>query len=275
MNEHTPLARLRAVIRGYESAATAFSAGIDSTLVAVVAQQELGAQAVAVTSASESLAPSELADAQRLARELGLRHHVLRTDELRDPRYASNPVDRCYFCKTHLYEALAAYCRERGLRYVLNGLNLDDAGDWRPGAVAAAEREELVRSPLVEAGFDKATIRAVARDLGIPTWGKPALACLSSRIPYGSEVTEAKLRTIEAAEQVLRDLGFRVFRVRHHDTLARIEVARDEMPRALEPAVAEQLVRGIKAAGYAHVTIDLQGYRLGSLNEALRLRPVQ
>lgn len=203
------LSRLRAIVRGYESTVTAFSAGVDSTLVAVVAQQELGPAALAATAVSASLAPSELEDALSLARALGLNHRLVHTREVEDERYASNPIDRCYFCKTHLYTELEGVAAESHARYILNGLNVDDLGDWRPGAQAAAERADHVRSPLHEAGMGKAEIRAAARALGLPNWDKPALACLSSRVPYGQNVTHEKLERIGQAELALRQLGFR------------------------------------------------------------------
>jgi len=210
--------------------------------------------------------------AARLAREFGFRHEVIRTGELERPEYRANPANRCYFCKHELYTHLSAIARGRGIPVIADGSNADDRGDYRPGRQAA--REFGVRSPLDEAGLTKADIRELSRLAGLPTWDEPASACLSSRIPYFSEVTDEKLRTIERAEDILRRLGFRVCRVRHHDTLARIEVGRDELPRALEPGMAETIDRELRALGYQHVTIDLRGYRLGSLNDALRLRPV-
>lgn len=267
------LARMRSVVREYGSAVTAFSAGVDSTLVAVVAQQELGERALAVTAASESLAPSELEDALALAHSLGLRHRLVRTAELADQRYAANPTDRCYFCKTHLYTDLAAVAAAEGLGYVLNGLNVDDVGDWRPGAIAAAERD-YVRSPLQEVGLGKDAIRSLARALGLPNWDKPALACLSSRIPYGSPVTAEKLRRVGLAEKALRRMGFRQLRVRHFDDRARVEIDPAELPRVaaegLEPGIRTELL----ALGFPAVEVDPRGYRTGRLNEGVVPLPV-
>jgi uncharacterized protein len=209
----------------------------------------------------------------RVASQFAIPHEIIRTGELQRPEYRANPANRCYFCKDELYSHLVALAERRGFAVVVDGSNADDRGDYRPGRQAA--REHGVRSPLDEAALSKDEIRWLSREAGLPTWDVPASACLSSRIPYGSEVTEDKLRLIESAEDVLRGLGFRVFRVRHHDTLARLEIAKDEMARALEPSIAERLTRELRSLGYQHVTIDLQGYRLGSLNEALRLRPVQ
>ena len=197
---------------------------------------------------------------------------MIHTDELERPEYRANPANRCYYCKDELYGRLAALAAERGLAVVVDGNNADDRGDYRPGRQAA--REHGVRSPLDEADLTKDDIRALARDAGLDSWNEPASACLSSRIPYGHEVSNEKLRQIEQAETVLRDLGFRVFRVRHHETVARLEIARSEMARALDPEINAQLVASLKALGYQYVSLDLQGYRLGSLNEALRLRPV-
>jgi pyridinium-3,5-biscarboxylic acid mononucleotide sulfurtransferase len=270
----SPLVRLREIICSYDSAITAFSAGIDSTLVAVVAQQELGERALAATAVSASLAPSELDDALRLARELGLRHQLVQTREVEDERYASNPVDRCYFCKTHLYTELDGLAAEIGTRYILNGLNVDDLGDWRPGARAAAERGERVRSPLHEAGMGKAEIRASARELGLPNWDKPALACLSSRLPYGERVTPEKLERVARAEQALRNLGFKQLRVRHFPDRARVEIAPDELLRVADEGLAPRIEGELLALGFPRVEIDQRGYRSGSLNEGVVPLPV-
>jgi uncharacterized protein len=266
-------ATLRAIIRDYGSAITAFSAGIDSTLVAVVAQQELGDAALAATAVSASLAPSELDDAQALARALGLNHRLVQTHEVEDPRYTSNPVDRCYFCKTHLYTELEGLRMEVGARYIANGLNVDDLGDWRPGARAAAERP-VVRSPLHEAGLGKPGIRAIARELGLPNWDKPALACLSSRIPYGDVVTPAKLARIGQAEKALRSLGFRQLRVRHFADRARVEIAPDELDRVAAEQLAPRIQAELLALGFPAVDIDPRGYRSGALNEGVVPLPV-
>jgi uncharacterized protein len=210
--------------------------------------------------------------ATRIAREFGLNHEIIRTDEMARPEYRANPANRCYYCKHELYTHLSAIGRERGIPVIADGSNADDRGDYRPGRQAA--REFGVRSPLDEVGLTKAEIRELSRAAGLPTWDEPASACLSSRIPYFTEVTDEKLRMIERAEDVLRGLGFRVCRVRHHDAIARLEIAREEMSRALEPEIAETIDRELRAIGYQHVVLDLRGYRLGSFNDALRLRPV-
>ncbi len=264
---------LQQILSNLGSAIVAFSGGADSAYLAHAAAATLGDRALAVTADSPSYPDAHRQLALRVATEFDIPHEVIQTDELNRPEYRANPANRCYYCKHELYAHLTALAQSRGFVAVIDGNNADDRGDYRPGRQAA--REFGVRSPLDEADLSKEEIRLLSRAAGLPTWDVPASACLSSRIPYGSEVTESKLRLIEAAEDVLRNLGFRVFRVRHHDVLARLELARDEMPRALEPAVNAQVVQELKALGYQHVTIDLQGYRLGSLNEALRLRPVQ
>ena len=264
--------RLQAILAGYRSVLIAFSGGVDSAYLAIAARAALGDRALAVTADSPSYPDSHRQLALSIAGDFGFAHEMIHTDELERPEYRANPANRCYYCKDELYSRLAALAAERGLAVVVDGNNADDRGDYRPGRQAA--REHGVRSPLDEADLTKDDIRELARQAGLESWNEPASACLSSRIPYGTEVSDDKLRQIEQAETAVRDLGFRVFRVRHHDTVARLEIARSEMARALDPDINTQLVTALKALGYQYVSLDLQGYRLGSLNEALRLRPV-
>lgn len=260
-------ARVVAQLQGVGSALVAFSGGVDSALVLAVAVQVLGRDRVlAATAVSPSLPSWELEASQRCAQEIGVAHELVVTHEIDDPNYARNAPDRCYFCKTELYDLLVPLAAARGLQAVLNGLNWDDLGEYRPGARAGAERGIL--SPLRDAGIGKAEVRAWAQELGLSVWDKPALACLSSRIPYGTPVTIEALRRVDAAERFIRDAGFRQVRVRHHGTLARIEVSPDELARAFEQRVA--IDEGVRAAGYLYVTLDLRGYRSGSLNDVLR-----
>src|SRR5436190_11662522 len=252
------------------SVVVAYSGGADSAYLALVAHRTLGERAVAITADSPSYPERHRQLATRVAAGSGLRHEIIQTNELERPEYRANPSNRCYYCKHELYTHLSRIATGRGA-VIVDGNNADDRGDYRPGRRAA--REFGVRSPLDEVDLSKDEIRALSREAGLPTWDEPASACLSSRIPYHSEVTDEKLRTIERAEEALRALGFRVFRVRHHDDVARIGLAREEMPRALDPETASAIVRELKAAGYKYVSLDLQGYRTGSLNEGLLLRP--
>ena len=256
---------LKASIAELQRVLVAFSGGVDSSLVAYVAAETLGANALAVTSGSKSLKRSDLKLAGVLAEQWGMRHRVIVTDELRKEEYRANPVDRCFHCKTSLYEALEHIASTEGYRHILNGTNADDLGDHRPGLVAAADYS--VVSPLVDAGFAKADVRALAARLGLENARKPQAACLSSRFPYGSHISEARLAQVEAAEEALADLGFTQFRVRHHEEVARIELVAAELPRALE--LRADIQQRLKATGYRFVAVDLGGFRSGSLNEGL------
>ena len=258
-------------LSSFDSVIVAFSGGVDSAYLAWVATEVLGPAALCVTADSPSYPDHHRQLALRIAREFSLHHEFVTTSETEQPEYRANPVNRCYYCKSELYDVLSRLAAARGIAVIVDGSNADDRSDYRPGRQAA--REYGVRSPLDEADLTKADIRELSRRAGLPTWDEPASACLSSRIPYHSEVTTEKLRMIERAEAALRDLGFRVCRVRHHDTLARIELGTNELHRALDPDVRERIVRELRAIGYQHVTIDLQGYRMGSLNEGVRLRP--
>ncbi len=252
------------------SVIVAYSGGVDSAYLAYVAARTLGDRAIAVTADSPSYPERQRRLAVQIAHDFGLRHEIIQTHEIDVAEYRANPANRCYFCKRELYTHLSRIAGERDA-VVVDGNNADDRGDYRPGRQAA--REFGVRSPLDEVELGKTEIRELSRRAGLPTWDEPASACLSSRIPYLHEVTDEKLRTIEQAEEALRNLGFRVFRVRHHDEVARIEIARDEMARALDPELSTSIVRALKALGYRYVSLDLQGYRTGSLNEGLLLRP--
>lgn len=263
--------RLKAAIGAHGQVIVAFSGGVDSSLVAYVAAETLGTRALAVTSGSKSLKRSDLALTGELAGRWGMRHRIIVTDELTKPDYRANPVDRCFHCKTSLYEALAVIAGELGGATIMNGTNLDDLGDHRPGLIAADEHG--VVSPLVEAGLHKADIRAVAAHLGLENAAKPQAACLSSRFPYGSHITEERLDQVERAENVLAELGFTQYRVRHHEDVARIELLAGEMARALE--LAAVIESRIRACGYRFVAMDLKGFESGSLNQGvIRLKRV-
>ena len=268
------LTRLQEVIRRYDRVLTAFSGGVDSTLVAAVARQVLGRDsAPAVIGDSPSLPRSEFAEAKQLAEDLGLRLVVIAPNEQADPGYQANAGDRCYYCKTHLYDQLQAYASEQGYATIFNGTNAADLGDHRPGLIAASEAR--VVSPLVEAGLDKQGVRVLARHLGLPNWDKPAAACLASRIPYGTEVTLERLSQVEQAEAALKALGFVGLRVRHHEQVARIELPADQMQQMLDPGVRLEVADTIKAAGFLYVALDLEGFRSGSGNVALTVSGVK
>jgi len=263
--------RLYDLLASYDSVIVAFSGGVDSAYLAWAATQVLGPAALCITADSPSYPDHHRQLAIRIARECGLRHEFVRTAEMERPDYRANPVDRCYHCKHELYTVLTGLARTRGVTTIVDGSNADDRSDYRPGRKAA--REFGVRSPLDEVNLSKDEIRRLSHRAGLPTWDEPASACLSSRIPYHNEVTDEKLRMIERAELALRALGFRVCRVRHHDELARVEVGRDELDRALVPVMLAAIERALKAIGYREVEVDPRGYRMGSLHEGLFLQP--
>jgi uncharacterized protein len=262
--------RLLEVLRGFGSTAVAFSGGIDSTVVAMAARLALGERAVAVTADSPSVPRAEIDTARRLAERIGIRHRIVSTSEFADANYVRNDGSRCYFCKSELYSRIETLLPELGASIVCSGANLDDDGDYRPGLKAAAEHR--VRHPLQEAGFTKADVRALARAWELPTWDKPASPCLSSRLAPGVEVTPERTARVEAAETHLHDLGYRECRVRLHEgELARIEVPLPDLLRLLEPAVHRELVRRLKELGFRYITLDLEGFRSGNLNQLVGL----
>lgn len=260
--------RLKAILSEMESALIAFSGGVDSTFLLKVARDVLGAsKVVALTATSPTYPEYEFEESRRLARELGVRQLVFESNELEIPGFARNEPDRCYHCKQELFSLCASKAQELGFSVVLDGSNLDDLGDYRPGRNAAQELE--VRSPLVEAGLGKDEIRRLSRELGLPTWNKQPFACLSSRFPYGTEITQERLRQVGRCEMLLKTLGFCGYRVRYHGDSARIEVPPGEFPKFLDAALREKVVEEFKRAGFTYVCLDLQGYRSGSMNETL------
>ncbi len=267
------LDRLQAILRELDRVLVAYSGGVDSAFLLRVAVDTLGDRVLAVTARSDSYAEGELEDAQRVAAEIGARHLVVDTHEMENPSYIANPANRCYFCKAELWDTLGPIAEQQGIQALVDGFNADDVGDFRPGARAARERG--VRSPLREAELGKQEIRALSRALGLSTWDKPALACLSSRVPYGEAIDRTKLSQIDRAERLIRELGFRQVRVRHHGHIARIELPADEIGRFVAEGFAAPVSRRLKELGFQYVTLDLEGYRTGSMNEALKVVPAR
>lgn len=259
--------QLRELFRTLGSVIVAYSGGVDSSYVAYVANAELGERAVCITGQSASLPAYQSDEIDRVVERFGFNHEIIQTDELERPGYRANNGDRCYFCKDELYGKLESVASSRGIEYIVDGSTVDDLDDYRPGRQAA--KQHAVRSPLIEVGLNKSEVRELSRRATLPTWDKPASPCLSSRIAYGTTVTIERLKKVDRGEEILREFGFREFRVRHHDTLVRLEIAAAEMDRVLQKDVIDQLAARFRELGFKYVTLDLHGFRSGSMNEVL------
>jgi pyridinium-3,5-biscarboxylic acid mononucleotide sulfurtransferase len=267
MNLTTKEERLREIFRELDSVIVAYSGGVDSSYVAYVANAELGPRAVCITGQSASLPEYQRAEIDQVVKKFGFQHEIIQTEELENPGYRANNPDRCFFCKDELYTKLESVARTRGIKSIVDGSTVDDLGDYRPGRRAASQH--AVRSPLIEAGLTKIEVRELSRQVTLPTWDKPASPCLSSRIAYGTTVTIERLSKVDRGEEILREFGFREFRVRHHDQLVRIEIAPAEMDRVLRKDLIAELARRFRELGFKYVTLDLEGFRSGSMNEVL------
>ncbi len=267
MNLTSKEERLREIFRELDSVIVAYSGGVDSSYVAYVANAELGPRAVCITGQSASLPEYQRAEIDSVVQKFGFQHEVIQTEELENPGYSANNPDRCFFCKDELYTKLESVARTRGVNCIVDGSTVDDLGDYRPGRRAASQH--AVRSPLIEAGLTKSEVRELSRRATLPTWDKPASPCLSSRIAYGTTVTIERLNKVDRGEEILREFGFREFRVRHHDQLVRIEIAPSEMDRVLRKDLIDELARRFRQLGFKYVTLDLEGFRSGSMNEVI------
>jgi uncharacterized protein len=267
MNLTTKEERLREIFRELDSVIVAYSGGVDSSYVAYVANAELGPRAVCITGQSASLPEYQRAEIDQVVKKFGFQHEIIQTEELENPSYRTNNPDRCFFCKDELYTKLESVARTRGIKSIVDGSTVDDLGDYRPGRRAASQH--AVRSPLIEAGLTKIEVRELSRQVTLPTWDKPASPCLSSRIAYGTTVTIERLSKVDRGEEILREFGFREFRVRHHDQLVRIEIAPAEMDRVLRKDLIAELAKRFRELGFKYVTLDLEGFRSGSMNEVL------
>lgn len=267
MNLNDKEERLREIFRELDSVIVAYSGGVDSSYVAYVANAELGPRAVCITGQSASLPEYQRAEIDSVVQKFGFQHEVIQTEELENPGYSANNPDRCFFCKDELYTKLESVALTRGIKSIVDGSTVDDLGDYRPGRRAASQH--AVRSPLIEAGLTKSEVRELSQRATLPTWDKPASPCLSSRIAYGTTVTIERLNKVDRGEEILREFGFREFRVRHHDQLVRIEIAPAEMDRVLRKDLIDELARRFRQLGFKYVTLDLEGFRSGSMNEVL------